>query len=131
MKVSRPITYAGITIIALAALGVAFFVGNKYALDSLAIRHASPTQVAAAMKNDDFYSTYGRDTLIVSGVLNQVKTSSGVTTVTFKTNSTYSAACELKANTRLVAGQNLTVVVTAYQASRQSAGILMHNCVIP
>jgi len=110
----------------------AFFIGDKHALETATIVHASPTQIANAMKRDNFYTQYRESTLIVNGTVSKVTTSNNSIIVGFKTNSTYSAACNLGSTSQKPhLGQNLTVLAVGARAERQTSGVLLQYCVIP
>lgn len=104
----------------------------RHTLNRLTVRTVTPTAIAAAMKNDDFYGTYNENTLLVKGEVASVTKQQGDTIVYLRTNSTYSAACDLGATSvSLQKGMPLTVLAEAATAERQPHGVLLINCVLP
>ena len=105
-----------------------FFFGDEHAVSSMSIKQVTPDQLAAAMKEDHFYSDYRQNTLLIRGEVASVSGS----LLTFKTSSSYQAQCSLAISSRNIhKGDNITVISEGGTAARQPNGVLLKDCVIP
>lgn len=117
--------------ILIIVLLVSSYIGDMYALGHLTFKEVTPTQLASAMREDDFYPSYRENTLLFSGLVTSSTTQNGTTIINLKSSDSYRVNCEL-----LVQSQNIKVGETykfeseAYQAERQPTGVLLHNCVV-
>jgi hypothetical protein len=120
---------AGGGIVLLVVIGAsAFFVGDSHAVNEMSVRRASPYQLAEAMRNDQFFSSYRENTLLVRGTV--TSTSSGV--LGLRTGSSYSVSCDLGSQvTQARIGDAVTILAEGATAERQPAGVLLHGCTIP
>ena len=119
-------------LIALMAIGtVSLFAGDSYALDNLSIRQVTPDQVANAMHDDSFYSTYRENTLFIHGAVSSVTESGHSEVVDFTTHGSFLARCQMQENAPTVyAGSTITLVTEAYVAERQPSAVLLRGCVL-
>ncbi len=112
-------------------LAAAFYIGDLYALRSLSVQHATPNELAAAMRGDHFYSDYREKTLLVRGAVASVSASGGATTVQFVTHDTYTLQCEMSTPPGpLHRDEVITVITEAILASRLPSGVSLDACVI-
>ena len=75
--------------------GLAFYLGDYYALDNLAIEQITPNQAANAMKGDYFYSNYREDSLMMEGKINSVSKTGNNFIIGFSTGSSFKTYCQL------------------------------------
>src|SRR5579884_3303062 len=99
-----------------------------YTLNNMSFKDVTPTQLAADMRNDEFWSSNRFNTLIFDGKVKAVHTVSNKTTLQFESADAYSAACELNTSARFKVGGVYKFAVETYQAERQPNGVLLHNC---
>ena len=117
-------------IVAVVLVG-SFFLGSKYALDHLAIRQVTPTQIASAMKDDHFWRSYRENTLLVSGVVSSVVHGGKSTVISLDTDSSYGVECSFTDISRLpTVGQTIRVLAVAEAAERLKAGVGLNNCIL-
>jgi len=110
---------------------IAYLFGGNHALNELTIEPVTPTQVAQAMKSDQFYSDYRFAVLIVRGTLVSVETSKTESIVRFKTNSTFEVSCTLaEVQSTVQVGSDITVISVGAAATRQSHGVHLGRCTI-
>lgn len=103
-----------------------------YTLNHMSFKNVTPTQLAAAMRKDEFWSDYRFDTLVFSGTVNGVNSKDGVASVNIKTADTYSLTCEVKAaQDNFTPGKTYAFEAETYQAERQPQGVLLRNCINP
>src|SRR5579884_3023810 len=97
-----------------------------YSLEHMSFKNVTTTQLAAAMRNDEFWSSNRFNTLIFDGRVKAVDTNGRKTTLQFETSDVYGAACELNsANTRFKVGGTYKFAAETYQAERQPTGVLL------
>jgi len=112
-------------------MAVAFYIGDYYALQSLTVQHATPNELAGAMRGDHFYSDFRENTLLVRGAVASVSQSGDATTVEFVTHDTYTLQCEMSTpQGPLHPDDVITVITEAYRASRLPSGVSLAGCVI-
>lgn len=132
MKQPTAVKALCVALLLIGVCGASFFLGDRHAAEGMTIKRVAPAQVANAMKGDYFYSTYGENTLLVTGTVESVARSGKDLTVTFKADSSYKAVCSFENYTRPIhGGQTITALSEAATAQRQPAGILLRGCVIP
>jgi hypothetical protein len=122
-----------VVVLVIVAAGVGGFVlGGIQSAKAMKVTRATPHQLAEAMKGDHFYSDYGRDALLVSGMVASVDRRGGHLIVSFQTGSAYGASCVLGAATEPPSiGATFTVVTVGQAAERLPAAVLLHDCVVP
>lgn len=112
-------------------MAAAFYVGDSYALQSLTVRQVTPTELAAAMRGDQFYSDYRENTLLIRGSVASVSQSGGATTVEFVTQDIYTLQCEMSTlQGPIHRGEVITVIAEAYRASRLPSGVSLVGCAV-
>jgi hypothetical protein len=110
----------------------AFFLGDKHAAEAMSVKRASPNELAEAMKQDHFFSSYRESTLLVRGTVVSADHADGGGMVGLQTGSTYSLTCDLghqPMSAHLV--DAVTVLAEGSSAERQSSGVLLRGCTIP
>ena len=122
-----------VLVVVLLGLGVAaFFLGDKHGVESMSVKRITPDQAAAAMKGDYFYSNYRENTLLVSGSVFAVTTTSTDQVVTFKTGSAFKALCDFGSSAPAIhPGDTITALSEGGSAERQVSAVLLKNCVLP
>lgn len=100
-----------------------------YTLNRMSLKVVTPTQMAAAMRQDEFWSSNRFNTLIFEGKVESVTSSNGKTTLNFVSLDSYGASCELNdPSTMFKVGQTYKFAVETYHAEREPNGVLLHNC---
>lgn len=96
------------------------------------ITRVTAAAAARAMADDDFYSSFGDSTLLVTGsVASSTKTAEG-TLVSFDTGSSFGASCEVATSqAKFTPGMTVTFVTQAEAANRDAAGVTLTGCVLP
>jgi len=107
---------------------IAWF-SSLYTLNHLTFKQVTTTQLAAAMRKDEFWSDYRFDTLLFDGEVKGVVTQGGKTTVSLKTSDSYSLSCEITDSRSIKTGSTYEFEAETYQAQRESQGVLLHHCV--
>ncbi len=121
-----------ILILMFAVWKIAFNFGSLTA--SLTIRQASPALLAKLMQSDNFYGTYPKTMLLVTGKVKSVSIENGNKLVEFSTANGPSVlpivTCNIGKNIASVsAGQTISVLSVAHDAQRQNvADIYMPSC---
>ncbi len=129
-KYRWPIIIIALGAVAILAMGM-YFLGDKHGVESMTFKTATPTELADAMKNDNFYSIYRENTLIVSGVIASLSQQGNDLVLGFKTSSSYNAYCNLgSATTSLHVGDTTTVMSEAARAERQPGAVMLTGCMI-
>ena len=129
----RLIAVCGAVLLVLAVVAVgSFFLGDKHALDSLAIKRVTPSQVSAAMSADHFYSDYGESTLLVTGTAASITRSGSGAIVTFATGSPFKTLCDFASYTgRNRMGDSIKAISEGALAERQPSAVLLKDCTTP
>lgn len=124
---------AGGVVVLLALVGsVAFFLGDKHALDAMRVTHATPDQIAVAMQQDQFFADYRERALVVTGTVASVIGDAGGEVVHFRSASQYAALCDLRDRASGVRpGMRLTVIAEGATGERQSSAVMLRNCRLP
>ena len=126
--VANPMMLGAFYVVLFVAFGLfLFYMGDQFALAHLNIRQTTPNQMANAMQQDDFYSTFRENTLVFHGEVTGASVSGTNTLVTIKTSTAYGVTCELSQN-QAKPGQAYTFAAEAYTADRQPMGVLLHHC---
>ena len=100
-----------------------------YTLNHMGFKQITTTQMAAAMRQDEFWYDYRFDTLIFEGKIQSISIHNTKKTLTFVTSDSYSASCEVAQNIDYQVGRTYKFAAETYQAERQPKGILLHNCI--
>jgi hypothetical protein len=124
---------AAVLLVVLGVVGAgAFVLGGIQSAKAMKVTRATPHQLAEAMKDDRFYSDYGKSALLVTGTVASVARTSGHLVVALRTDSAYGASCELGVSAvapRL--GEMFTVLTVGQAAERLPADVLLRGCVVP
>lgn len=132
MTIARIIKAAVVIVILFIVAIGCFFLGWRETLNNLTIKSVTPTQIANAMKNDDFYSSYDENTLLIHGVVSSVNKQGGSDVISLSATSSYKALCDLENSvTTPKEGSTVTVLAEGATAERQTNGVLLKDCVIP
>ena len=100
-----------------------------YTLNNMSFKDVTPTQMAAEMRKDEFWSSNRFNTLVFDGKVQSVKTTDDKTTLDFVTTDSYGAICEVNSSSsKFTSGRTYKFAVEAYQAERQPSAVLLHNC---
>ena len=95
----------------------------------MSFKDVTPTQMAAAMRQDEFWSSNRFNTLVFEGKVQSVNSSNGKTTLGFVTSDSYGASCQMNnSNTMFKIGKTYKFAVESYKAERQPHGVLLHDC---
>jgi hypothetical protein len=117
------------------AIGVAcitYVLGSTRGVESMTVKFVSPQQVALAMKNDEFYTDYRENTLVIKGVITSIYKTETSQIVTFKTSGSFGATCDMwNAGKLYDIGQTLTVITEGGAAVRQPHDVLLSSCTLP
>jgi hypothetical protein len=106
------------------------WLSSLYTLNHLSFIEVTPTQLAAAMRQDEFWSSYRFNTLVFDGKVQSVAKDSGIMTLGLVTSDTYGASCEVtNSNDTFKIGNTYKFEAETYQAERQPHGVLLHNCI--
>lgn len=119
----------GIILILLLGNGVSWWYGNLHSRQTSGVEKVSVSQLAGAMQDDSFYSTYGNTALLFSGKVSSVQTQGQVALVSFQTNRPYSLSCQFPNTSQIAKGQTISVAAPGGSAERQQNGVLLHDCV--
>jgi hypothetical protein len=129
MNQPKLIKSAIVILLLIIVAGGCYYWGWRSALNGLTIKTATPTQIAQAMKNDNFYSTYNENTLRVHGVVSSISQKGRDVVVGLSANSSFQALCNLGAvTTNLQKGNTVTVLAEAATAERQTQAVMLINC---
>jgi hypothetical protein len=119
-------------VVLIVGMLAAAYCGDMYGLRNLDFREVTTTQLAMAMRQDEFWSTYRENTLLFNGTVASVNVQGGHTVVSLKTTDTYGVRCEMaKENPNLKVGNTIKFEAETYQAERQPSGVLLHKCINP
>ncbi len=128
---SKPIVIALIVLVFIFAGLIIAWQSALYTLNHISFKNVTTTQLAAAMREDKFWSYNRFNTLVFDGKVKSVNTEGSKTTLEFVTSDTYSASCELNnLSINFKVGETYKFAVETYQAERQPNGVLLHNCIV-
>jgi hypothetical protein len=120
-----------IIIVLFVIASASFFLGWRNTLNSLTIKTITSTEAANSMKDDNFYSNYDENTLIVHGVISSLQKNKSSDIVGLVTNSTYKTYCNVSSvSSTLKIGEKITLVAIAATAERDPQGVTFTNCLI-
>jgi hypothetical protein len=119
-----------VSLVAVVIVGAgAYWFGTLRARQTIAVQRVGVAQIADAMQQDDFYSSYGDSALLFSGAVASSKQGMNATLVTFSTGRPYSVTCQFPVNLTVKTGQVVSIAAPAGSAERQPKGVLLHDCV--
>jgi hypothetical protein len=125
----RVLIVIGALCVLAAVAGIAFFSGNRYALANLTIQDATPDQLAAAMQNDQFYSDYNEDTLVVRGLVASLAGDGSGAVLQFQTQSAFTTRCQFDQYPATVhPGDTISVIAEGATAQRLTSAVLLRGC---
>jgi hypothetical protein len=128
LKNKKIIVSFSILVLLLCGLIIAW-TSSLYTLNRLSFKEVTPTNLASAMRQDEFWSTYRFNTLIFDGKIQSINSNHDKTTLGFVTSDKYGVSCEVnELNTAFKVGATYKFEVEAYQAERQPHSVLLHNC---
>ncbi len=88
-------------------------------------------QAARAMEQDEFFSDYRGETLLVQGTVSSVEQRNGETLIWFSTGIATGLVCDVgTAAPTVKAGDSATAKAQASDAQRSSGSVLLKPCVI-
>ena len=117
-------------LIAIVIVGLAsFWEGNLKARSTVVVERVTVSQLADAMQQDGFYSTYGDTAVLFSGKIESIKVKDNASLVTFVTGRPYSVVCQFPTAVTYKSGQTISVAAPAGSAERLSQGVLLHECI--
>lgn len=109
--------------------GIAFFLGDRYALANLTVRETTPDQLAAAMQIDQFYSDYNEDTLVVRGLVASLAADGGGAVLQFQTRGAFTTRCQFDQYPAAVhPGDTISVMTQGASAERLTSAVLLKGC---
>lgn len=117
-----------VALILLLANAGSFWFGNLHARNSIGVEKVTVSQLADAMQQDDFYSTYGNTAVLFSGKVESVTTQGNAALATFNTGRPYSLTCQFASAISLKQGDVVSIAAPAGSAERQPHGVFLHNC---
>jgi hypothetical protein len=110
--------------------GGSWWFGNLHARQTVGIERVTVAQLADAMQQDDFYSSYGDAAVLFSAKASSITAHNNAALVTFETGRPYSVTCQFASNVSVKSGQTLSIAAPAGSAERQTKGVLLHNCLL-
>ena len=109
-----------------------FFAGERHGLQQMTVKRVSPEQLATAMQQDRFYSTYRENTLLVTGTITSVEKQGNNLVATFKTSASFKAQCDLGGNDQnLPTDREVTLITEGATARRLPNAVLLTDCTLP
>jgi hypothetical protein len=129
MSSVRVLIVIGLLCVLAGVGGIAFYVGDRYALINVTIRQATPDQLAAAMANDEFYSDYIENTLVVRGVVASLTGDGGGAVVQFQTQGAFTTRCQFDQYPSTVhPGDMISILTEGAIAERLTSAVLLRGC---
>ncbi len=131
LKNKKFVIPASIVILFLGGLIIAFQCGVYTTLKQMSLKDTTPTQMAAAMREDEFWSSYRFNTVVFDGKVKSKNIVNDITTFALVTSDTYGASCDFtNQNTDLIIGRTYKFAAVAYRAERQPNSVLLYDCII-
>lgn len=125
----RPVTIALVLIVLIFGGLIIAWQSALYTLNQMSFKQITTTQMAADMRNDEFWSSNRFNTLIFNGQVKSINTHNNKTTLAFVTTDAYGVSCEVNSSSsQFKVGSTYKFAVESYQAERQPNGVLLHNC---
>ena len=128
MNRNTKLVFAGALIVVIVVGIASFWEGNLHARSNIGIEHVSIAQLADAMQQDTFYSSYGNAAVLFSSKVASVKTKDSASLVIFNTSRPYNVVCQFPKAVTFTSGQTISVAAPTGSAERQAHGVLLHNC---
>lgn len=120
-----------IVIILFIIASTSFFLGWRDTLNNLSIKIVTSTEAANAMKNDNFYSSYNENVLIIHSKVAAIRNNGNNTVVQLSNNSLFQTFCETSSNVAsLKIGQNITITAIGATAHRNKKAVTLIGCYI-
>jgi hypothetical protein len=123
-----------VSIVILALILEALIIGvwsGAWTLKQTSIEEVTTTDMASAMRQDDFWSRYRFNTLIFDGKVKSSNTVNDIKSFALVTSDMYGASCVFdNQHTDLKIGETYKFAAVAYQAERQPKGVLLNSCVV-
>lgn len=127
---SRIIKLAILVFVFTFLIGASILSTWRLTLSKLTIKSVTPNQIANAMKNDSFYSTYDENTLMVRGQISTISKQGKDLVIGLKSNSSFKLLCDLgNVSLNLQIGNKVTVFAEGATAERQPNAVLLKNSV--
>jgi hypothetical protein len=121
----------GAAIVAIILVGAgSYWAGNLHARQSIGIERVTTAQLADAMQQDTFFSSYGSAALLFQGTVSSIKYGNSATLVTFASTRPFKVVCQFPSHISTQVGQKIAVAAPGGSAERQTAGVLLHSCTI-
>lgn len=128
---SKPVVVTLIVIVLIFGGLMIAWQSALYTLNHMSFKNVTTTQLAADMRQDEFWSSNRFNTLVFDGKVKSVNTEGSKTTLEFVNLDTYSASCELNnSSTNFKVDETYKFAVETYQAERRPNGVLLHNCIL-
>ncbi len=116
-------------LIAVVIVGLAsFWEGNLHARTNIGVERVTTAQLADAMQQDNFYSTYGNSAVLFSGKVIDINTKDNASIVSFNTGRPYSVVCQFPKQVTFKTNDIISIAAPAGSAERQVKSVLLHNC---
>lgn len=109
--------------------GGSWWFGYLHARQTVGIERVTVAQLADAMQQDGFYSTYGDAAVLFNAKVVSVSKHDNAALVT-ETGRPYSVICQFASNVSVSIGQTISIAAPAGSAERQTRGVLLHNCLV-
>ena len=123
-------TLAGVAILLVAA-GAGYAIGLENGRAGMTVRQVTATQVANAMRDDQFYSDFGGNTLVMHGIVQSVGVRGTDEIVEIRNQSSYRTQCDIgPQRPAITPGDKVVVVVEAESAERQANAVLLMRCTL-
>lgn len=129
MSRNTKLVVAGVVSILILANAVSFWFGVLHSRQDTSVQSVTTAQLADAMQQDGFYSTYGNAALLFRGKVSAVHTQGGKTVATFETGRPYVVECQFTDQKDVKIGATLSVAAPAGSAKRLPQGVLLYDCV--
>ncbi len=129
MKRTTTYILAGVLLAVLLVGLASFWEGSIHASKTSSIQRVTVGQLADAMQQDHFYTTYGNAALLFRGRVSDTKLHGNTSLVTFTTGRPYDVVCQFPKSVSYRMGQTISVIATGGSAVRQASGVLLRSCV--
>jgi hypothetical protein len=130
MNKNKLLVSIGLVLVVLILGGLSFIGGHQTALRDLSFKNISATQAAQAMKNDEFYSDYNENVLVIHGTISSLSEQGAATLIGLKASSNYKTVCKLGSDSSsFKVGDHIAIEALGGTALRQTSGVLLQNCI--
>jgi hypothetical protein len=128
----RVLIAIGLVCVLAGIAGIALYLGDRYALSNLTVRQATPDELAAAMQNDEFYTDYNENTLVVRGLVASLTGDGSGAVLQFQTDGAFQTRCQFDQYPSTVhPGDTITVVAEGATAERLTSAVFLKRCSLP